>query len=74
VYRFCLGRLLQVCAVLCFIAGAVGAIIVTNPTVTAKSASCDVATLCRDRDDAHPHLVGHASHHGGLFATGDHGP
>ena len=30
------GRLLQVCAVLFFIAGAVGAIIITNPTVPAE--------------------------------------
>ena len=53
------GRLLQVCAVLFFIAGAVGAIIITNPTVPAEPVSCEVAAMCRDRHDAHPHLTGH---------------
>ncbi|HME17443.1 MAG TPA: MFS transporter [Mycobacterium sp.] len=53
------GRLLQVCAVLFFIAGAVGAIIITNPTVAAEPVSCEVAAMCRDRHDAHPHLAGH---------------
>jgi flagellar motor component MotA len=52
-------RLLQVCAVLFFIAGAVGAIIITNPTVPAEPVSCEVAAMCRDRHDAHPHLAGH---------------
>lgn len=54
------GRLLQVCAVLFFIAGAVGAIIITNPTVPAEPVSCEVAAMCRDRHDAHPHLAGHS--------------
>ncbi len=66
------GRLLQVCAVLFFIAAAVAAITITNQPVLAKSVPCEVAALCRDRHDAHPHLAGHASHHGGLFAAGDH--
>jgi flagellar motor component MotA len=53
-------RLLQVCAVLFFIAGAVGAIIITNPTVSADPVSCEVAAMCRDRHDAHPHPAGHS--------------
>jgi predicted MFS family arabinose efflux permease len=67
------GRLLQVCAVLFFMAAVVGAVTVTNPAVTPGSVPCEVAALCRDRHDAHPHLAGHASHHGGLFPTRDHG-
>ena len=42
-----------------FIAGAVGATIITNPTVPAEPVSCEVAAMCRDRHDAHPHLAGH---------------
>jgi hypothetical protein len=39
--------------------GRVPAIITTNPTVPAEPVSCEVAAMCRDRHDAHPHLAGH---------------
>ena len=60
-------RLLQVCAVLFFIAAAVSAIMITNPAVPAEPVSCDVVTMCRDRHDAHPHLIGLGSPHGGVL-------
>ncbi|HXY66079.1 MAG TPA: hypothetical protein VEI45_17420 [Mycobacterium sp.] len=76
--RASFGRLLQVCAVLFFVAAVISAVTITNPTVPAKSVPaeavpCEIAALCRDRHDAQPHLAGHASHHGALFAAGDHG-
>jgi hypothetical protein len=67
------GRLLQACAVLFFVAAVISAVTITNATVPAKSVPCEVAALCRDRHDAHPHLAGHASHHGGLSSAGDPG-
>lgn len=65
-------RLLQVCAVLFFIAAAVSAIMITNPAVPAEPVPCEVAALCRDRHDAHPHLR-HAPRHGDLLAADDQG-
>jgi EmrB/QacA subfamily drug resistance transporter len=66
------GLLLKVCAVSFFIAAVFSAITITNPTVPAEPVSCEVAALCRDRHDAHPHLIIRSSHHGGLFAADDH--
>ncbi|MBV8291167.1 MAG: MFS transporter, partial [Mycobacterium sp.] len=68
------GRLLQVAAMLFFIAAAVGAVIITNPAVPAEPVPCQVAGLCRDRHDAHPQLMMRSEHHGGLFAADDPGP
>ncbi len=31
----------------------------------------EVAAMCRDRHDAHPHLVSHFSRHGGLSGAAD---
>jgi hypothetical protein len=67
------GRLLQVCAVLFFIAAVISAFTITNPTVPAEPVACEVAALCRDRHDAHPHLVSHAALGGGRLAADDHG-
>jgi hypothetical protein len=64
------GRVLQVAAVLFFIAAVVGA--VTNPTVPVEPVSCEVAALCHDRHDAHPQLA-HASVDGGRLAAEDQG-
>lgn len=66
-------RLLQVCAALFVIAAAVSAIMITNPAVLAEPVPCEVAALCRDRHDAHPHLASRGSHHGGLLAADDQG-
>jgi hypothetical protein len=60
------GRVLQVAAVLFFIAA------VTNPTVPVEPVSCEVATLCHDRHDAH-HQLAHASFDGGRLAAEDQG-
>jgi MFS family permease len=46
-------RLLQVSAVMFFIAAAVGTVVIANPTVPAEPIPCEVAALCRDRHDAH---------------------
>lgn len=65
-------RVLQVAAVLFFIAAAIGAVTITNPTVPVEPVSCEVAALCRDRHDAHPQLA-HASVDGGRLAAEDQG-
>ena len=64
------GRVLQVAAVLFFIAAVVGAFI--NPTVPVEPVSCEVAALCHDRHDARPQLA-HASVDGGRLAAEDQG-
>jgi EmrB/QacA subfamily drug resistance transporter len=63
-------RLLQVCAVLFFVAAAVSAIMITGPAVTAEPVSCDVADMCSAHHDAHPHLIGLGSPHGGVLGRG----
>ena len=65
-------RVLQVAAVLFFIAAVIGAVTITNPTVPVEPVSCEVAALCRDRHDAHP-LLAHASVAGGQLAAEDQG-
>jgi EmrB/QacA subfamily drug resistance transporter len=67
------GRLLQVSAALFFIAAAVGTFIVANPTVPAEPVPCEVAAMCRDRHDAHPHLIVGSSRRRGRSAADDHG-
>ncbi len=44
-----------------------------SPTVPAEPIPCEVAAMCRDRHDAHPHLLRHSSHRPGLFAADDPG-
>ena len=66
------GRVLQVAAVLFFIAAVVGAVTITNPTVPVEPVSCEVAALCHDRHDARPQLA-HASVDGGRLAAEDQG-
>jgi EmrB/QacA subfamily drug resistance transporter len=47
-------RLLQVSAVLFFIGAAISGVTITNPAVPAELVPCEVAALCRDRDEAQP--------------------
>jgi hypothetical protein len=65
-------RVLQVAAVLFFVAAVIGAVTITNPAVPVEPVSCEVAALCPDRHDAHPQLA-HASVDGGRLAADDQG-
>ena len=53
-------RLLQVCAVLFFVGAVISGVTITNPAIPAEPVPCEVAALCRDRQDAQPALTNRA--------------